>query len=240
MSRSLPVVAIDGPAGAGKSTVTRGVADALSYLVLDTGALYRSVALAAQRAGVAFTNDVAVAAVAADLAARGAIEFRSGNGAAQSVWLCGSDVSLAIRSQEMSDGASRISSIPAVRSALLEIQRKVGEHGGVVVEGRDIGSVVFPDAEAKFFLTASVEVRAKRRLQELLQRGEAANYDDVAREVRERDGRDRNRAIAPLVQAADAILVDSSQLSIEQAVGAIVDHVKAVVRRLKMGTSNLP
>jgi CMP/dCMP kinase len=228
MSRRHLVVAIDGPAGAGKSTVTRRVADALGYLVLDTGALYRSVAFAALAAGVDFGDETAVANVAYDLARRGGIEFRQSGDGGQSVWLDGKDVSALIRSQAMSDGASRVSSIPAVRTALLELQRNVGRLGGVVVEGRDIGSVVFPDADAKFYLTASVEVRAQRRLDELLSRGERTDLAAVVREVRERDERDQQRAIAPLIQAADARLVDSSHLCIDEVVARIVEQVRAI------------
>ncbi len=233
MNRSLPIVAIDGPAGAGKSTVTRRVAEALHYVVLDTGAIYRCVALAAKLAEIAYADEPAVAALAVDLAARGAIAFRAGTAGTQTVWLNENDVSLAIRSQEMGDGASRVSAIPTVRSALLELQRQVGRSGGVVVEGRDIGSIVFPDAEAKFFLTASVEVRAQRRLDELLARGEATNLDAVAHEVRERDERDRSRAIAPLTQAPDARLVDCSNLSIDEVVDCIVGQVHEVVQSMK-------
>lgn len=228
MSRPLPIVAIDGPAGAGKSTVTRNVAAALGYLVLDTGAIYRSVALAARNAEVDWADARAVSEIASELARRSAIEFRAQPGSAQSVWLDGQDVSAAIRTQEIAEGASRVSSIPEVRAALLDLQRAVGRNGGVVVEGRDIGSVVFPDAEAKFYLTASVEVRAQRRLDELLARGERADFESVANEVRERDERDRNRTVAPLIQAPDAHLVDSSNQSID----AVVKHIVAVVRSI--------
>ena len=234
MNRPLPVVAIDGPAGAGKSTVTRRVAAGLGYLVLDTGAIYRTVALAAKRAGVAYENDSKVAAVASDLAARNAIGFRTNPAGGQTVWLDADDVTLAIRTQDMSDGASRVSAIGGVRSALLELQRSVGRDGGVVVEGRDIGSVVFPDAEAKFYLTASVEVRAQRRLEELLARGEVTTFEVVAREVRERDERDRNRAIAPLIQAANARLVDSSHLTIDEVVATIVEQVRSIASEMQM------
>ena len=144
----------------------------------------------------------------------------------------GEDVSTAIRTQEIADGASRVSAIPEVRAALLEMQRRAGRAGGVVLEGRDIGSVVFPDAEAKFFLTASVEVRSLRRKTALEARGEPADLDTIAREVRERDHRDSSRPVAPLVQAIDALLVDSSVLGIDEVVERIVDHVREVERRL--------
>ncbi|HEY5958309.1 MAG TPA: (d)CMP kinase [Polyangiaceae bacterium] len=233
MNRKLPVVAIDGPAGAGKSTVTQRVAASLGYVVLDTGALYRSVALAALRRGIDWSDGPRVAAVASELAARRAIEFRSldaeePKNAQQTVWLDHENVTVVIRSPEVSTGASRVSAVPEVRAALLELQRNVGREGGVVVEGRDIGSVVFPDAEAKFFLTASVEIRARRRLDELLARGERTDFESVARDVRERDDRDRTRAVAPLTQAPDAQLVDSSALSIDEVVQIIVQRVKLV------------
>jgi CMP/dCMP kinase len=234
MSRVLPIVAIDGPAGAGKSTVTHNVAAALDYLVLDTGAIYRSLALAARIAQVDWADAHGVSAIATDLARRSAIEFRALSTSGQSVLLDGVDVSAAIRTQEIAEGASRVSSIPEVRAALLELQRAVGRNGGVVVEGRDIGSVVFPDAEAKFFLTASVEVRAQRRLDELLARGERVDFDSVAKDVRDRDERDRNRAVAPLIQAPDAHLVDSSNLSVDEVVQLIVAKVQSLTGRAQI------
>ncbi|MGC4069275.1 MAG: (d)CMP kinase [Polyangiaceae bacterium] len=228
MSRTEPVVAIDGPAGAGKSTITKRVARKLGYLVLDTGALYRTVALAARRASVDWSDANAVALVAYGLAKRDAIAFRNEGGESQSVWLDGEDISLAIRTQEMSEGASRVSSIPLVRDALLDLQRRVGQDGGVVVEGRDIGSVVFPDAEAKFYLTASDEVRAKRRLDELVARGEQTDSQTVLREVRERDARDRNRRNRAPDQAKDAELVDSSFMGIDEVVDVMVNRVREI------------
>lgn len=232
MTRTLPVVAIDGPAGAGKSTITKRVAQELGYVILDTGALYRTVALVAQRSNVDWADENAVALVAHGLAKRNSIEFRSDGPGQQSVWLNGEDISLAIRTQEMSAGASRVSSIPLVRDALLDLQRRVGLEGGVVVEGRDIGSIVFPDAEAKFYLSASDEVRAQRRLDELLARGEQTDFETVLREVRERDDRDRNRAVAPLIQAPDAELVDSSHLGIDEVVALLVARVRAIAAML--------
>src|SRR5690606_8152463 len=165
------VVAIDGPAGAGKSTVTRRVAAALDYTVVDTGALYRAVALAAQEAGVSWDDGPGVTRVASELAERQALRFGATSKGVTQVFLDGKDVSLAIRSADMSQGASKVSAIPGVRDALLDMQRSLGAQGGVVLEGRDIGTVVFPHAEAKFFLTASVKVRAERRYKEHLARG---------------------------------------------------------------------
>ena len=232
MTRTRPVVAIDGPAGAGKTTVTRKVAAELGYLLVDTGAIYRSVALAAKRQGLDFADADAVGRLAQGLAAREGIRFAPQAGGGQRVLLDDDDVSTAIRTQEIAEGASRVSAIPAVRAALLDMQRRAGLPGGVVLEGRDIGSVVFPDAEAKFFLTASVEVRAVRRKAELEARGEPADLEVIAREVRDRDHRDSTRPVAPLTQAPDAILVDSSALDIDAVVGRIVAHVREVERRL--------
>lgn len=207
--RARPVVAIDGPAGAGKSTVTRLVARALGYAVVDTGALYRTVALACRREGVPYYDENGVGRVARELAQGEGLRMVQEDDLTR-VFLHGEDVSTAIRTQEIGQGASLVSALPGVRDALLDLQRQLGRAGGVVLEGRDIGSVVFPDAEAKFFLTASAEVRAERRRAELVAAGQAADLETVLREVRERDRRDSERPIAPLIQAPDAELVDTS------------------------------
>jgi CMP/dCMP kinase len=232
VSRKLVVVAIDGPAGAGKTTVTRRVAERLGYLLVDTGALYRSVALAAARAGIDWADEAKVGRLAHELAARSAIAFQPLPGGGQRVLLDGDDVTTAIRTQAIAEGASRVSAQPEVRAALLAMQRAAGAGGGVVLEGRDIGTVVFPGAEAKFFLTASTEVRARRRYEELVARGEPADLELVHEEVRERDRRDSTRPVAPLRQADDALLVDSSELDVESVVARIVEHVREVERRL--------
>ncbi len=228
MSERKIIVAIDGPAGAGKSTVTRSVAAALGYFVLDTGALYRCVALAAERALVRFDDEAQAARVASGLAERRAIDFIADGKGGQRVLLDCEDVTLAIRTQAMSDGASRVSALPGVRAALLELQRSIGRNGGAVVEGRDIGSVVFPDAPAKIFLTATAEERARRRHAELLERGAHAEYADILREVRQRDARDTNRAVAPLLRSPDARVIDSSSMSIDEVVSIIVAQVHAI------------
>jgi cytidylate kinase len=225
------VVAIDGPAGAGKSTVTQRVADALGYTVVDTGALYRAVALVARRRSVPWDDAVGVAAVASELAEHERLRFvRPETGRAR-LYLGGEDISDAIRTPEVSQGPSRVSALPAVRRALLEMQRSLGRAGGVVLEGRDIGTVVFPDAEAKFFLTASVDVRARRRFEEHRAQGEQVELETIRQEVTERDARDSNRAVAPLKQAPDARLVDSSELGIDEVVGTIVEHVRSIERQ---------
>ncbi len=218
-------VAIDGPAGAGKSTVARGLADALGYLLLDTGALYRTVALAARRAGLAWDDEERVADLAEKLVAEHAIELdRSATG--MIVRHRGEDVSSSIRAPEMSMGASRVSAIPRVRTALLAMQRNAGKGGGVVLEGRDIGTVVFPDAEVKFFLTASPEVRAQRRFEEHAAKGEHVSLETTLAEVIQRDKADTERKVAPLRRADDAMLMDSSERDVED----IIQEMARVVR----------
>jgi CMP/dCMP kinase len=227
-------VAIDGPAGAGKSTVSRAVARRLGYVLLDTGAIYRCVALAAQRRSVDWGDEAALGALAQELAARDAIAFTTAGDGAEHVWLEGEDVTTSIRTLEMGQGASRVSAQPSVRAALLDLQRRAAHRGGVVLEGRDIGSVVLPDAEAKFFLTASVGTRAERRHRELRARGTEVSPDEVRREVIERDHRDSTRPVAPLTQAPDAIVVDSTSMSIDEVVELMVRHVEGL-RRARSG-----
>jgi cytidylate kinase len=234
VTRVEPRVAIDGPAGAGKSTVSRLVAERLGYLLLDTGALYRSIALAARNAGLSWEDVEGVSKLALETANRGGVRFEAGAGAPR-VLLDGSDVSALIRTQEISQGASKVSAMPGVRAALLELQRSSAARGGVVLEGRDIGTVVLPDAEAKFFLTASVAVRAGRRYRELAAKGENPDAEAVRREVEERDARDSQRAVAPLKQAPDALLVDTSELPVDAVVQRIVDRVNEVRARLAGG-----
>ena len=231
MSRR-PVVAIDGPAGAGKSTVTQRVADELGYLLVDTGALYRAVALAAERAGVSWDAAPELGQLAYQLVEERAVELGNQKASGFAVKLRGEDVSRAIREPSVSQGASKVSAVPAVRDALLDMQRQAGASGGVVLEGRDIGTVVFPSAEAKFFLTASVDVRARRRFDELVSRGGTPELAEVEREVAERDLRDSTRPIAPLKRASDAHVIDSSALSIDQVVARIVTRVREVEAEL--------
>jgi len=211
------VVTIDGPAGAGKSTVAKQLARRLGYRLLDTGAIYRAVALAAYRRGIPWTDAGACAEVARDLDIR--FDFV---GDKNHVFIAGEDVSSAIRTPEISQGASQVSAHPPVRAALLELQRRLGSGGGVVVEGRDTGTVVFPSADAKFFLTATEVERARRRVAEL---GPSADYEKTLLEIRERDQRDASRDVAPMRPADDAVLVDNSTQTIEQ----VVENLAAVV-----------
>lgn len=227
------VVAIDGPAGAGKSTVTRRVAEELGYAVVDTGALYRAVAYGARRAGVDWDDPEAVGKVAEELAAAQHIRFENDGSGKTRLWLGDADITDAIRTPEVSQGASKVSAVPRVRDALLTMQRDLGASGGVVLEGRDIGTVVFPDARAKFFLTASVDVRSKRRYDEHTARGEKVDLAAIRREVVERDERDTQRPVAPLKQAPDAELIDSSDLGIEQVVELIVARVREIEREAR-------
>lgn len=211
------VVTIDGPAGAGKSSVAKSLARRLGYRLLDTGAIYRSVALTAKTRGIAWSDAAACAQIARDLDIR--FDFV---GEKNHVFVGGEDVTDAIRTPDVSQGASQVSAHPEVRAALLELQRRLGAGGGVVVEGRDTGTVVFPAADAKFFLTASEEERARRRVAEL---GSEADYETTLREIRERDQRDASRDVAPMVPAKDAVIVDSSTQTLEQVVESLAGQV---------------
>lgn len=223
MKRERCVVAIDGPSGAGKSTISKGVAAQLGFIYLDTGAMYRCVGLLLLRRGVDPLDEQALGEVLADLA----IEFRTDAGADQRTICNGEDVTRAIREHAVSEAASRASSVPLVREKLVAMQRRMGAAGGVVMEGRDIGTNVFPDAEVKVFLTAGAEVRAERRVKQLLQSGQQADYETILADQLRRDRRDSERAVNPLIQAPDAVLLDSSALTIFQ----VIERIVALVRR---------
>jgi cytidylate kinase len=213
------IVAIDGPAGAGKSTIARRVAAKLGYVYIDTGAMYRALALWALRAGV----DLADMHRLDQLARAAQIQLP----APGQVTLNGEDVSDAIREPAVSDAASKVASVPAVRRALVERQREIAQEYSVVMEGRDIGTVVFPDAHVKVFLDASVDVRAVRRAGDLRGRGLEPDAAELAREIEARDRRDRTRPNSPLMQAPDAVYLDSSALTAEQVEDEILKLVRA-------------
>ncbi len=211
------VVAIDGPAGSGKSTVARLVADRFGFPLLDTGALYRTVALQARRQGVSWDDEERLAALTSLLD----VHFER-RGAENRVLLAGEDVSAAIRTPEVSEGASAVSRHPAVRDALLDIQRSFARRGSVVAEGRDVTTVVFPSATVKVYLDASAEERARRRQQQLVAAGHGVSYQEVLEAARQRDRADSERAVAPLKVAADAVRLDTTTLDVDQVVGRIV------------------
>ena len=213
VSEAVPVIAIDGPSASGKGTVAARVAAALGWHYLDSGALYRLTALAAERAGVAWDDEVAVARIA------GALDVEFGEG---TIRLAGEEVGDAIRREEISLGASRVAALPAVRTALLFRQRAFRRAPGLVADGRDMASVVFPDARCKVFLTASVEVRAERRYKQLIEKGIAANITAILLDLRARDERDSQRSVAPLQQNEDAELLETSALTIAQAVEQVL------------------
>jgi CMP/dCMP kinase len=220
MGRELPVVAIDGPVGSGKTTVARLAAKRLGYVLVDTGALYRCLALAARHRGLSWEDGDKLGKLASSLR----ISFEEGD-AGQKVLLDGDEVTREIREPDISQGASKVSVHKAVREALLNTQRDLGREGGVVMEGRDIGTVVFPDAEVKIFVAASAEIRAERRYNELIAMGEDVCLEETLREVKQRDQRDENRAVAPLKPATDAVILDTGPLSIEQVVNRVIDLV---------------
>ena len=227
MNRKL-VVAIDGPAGAGKSTIAAQLAQKLGYLNLETGAMYRALALKALQNGVALDDSAALA----DLARRSQIELIP-TAENNRVLLDGEDVSARIRQPEVTSAASRVSVHPAVREWMVARQRELGAAGGVIMEGRDIGTVVFPDAEVKVFLDATPNVRTERRVAQHQQKtGLAAAREAIAAELQERDRRDATRAASPLIAAKDAVIIDSSGLSIDEVVARIESLIRQKVHPL--------
>ena len=214
-------IAIDGPAGAGKSTVSKAVARALGYTLVDTGAIYRSVALVASRQGVSWDDEDALGQLVGGLDISFSFDEETNR-----VFLGEEEVTTAIREHEMSAGASKVSRHPKVRAGLLELQRRLAGQGGAVLEGRDIGTVVCPDAEVKVFLDASAEERARRRQSELESRGENADYATILHDIEERDRRDRERDTAPLKAAEDAHVLDSTELSADEVIEAIIGLAK--------------
>lgn len=219
-------IAIDGPAGAGKSTVAKKVSAKLGFIYVDTGALYRAVGLYALRQGLSCLDGNTVPPLLPDICVK--LKFVDGQ---QRVFLNGEDVSEAIRQNEVSMAASNVSAIPQVRAFLFDLQRKIAEENNIVMDGRDIGTVVLPHADAKIFLTATAEERAKRRFLELQEKGQQVDYDKLLQEIKERDHNDSTRAIAPLKQAEDAVLVDSSTLSLEESVACVTETIETILRQ---------
>jgi cytidylate kinase len=215
----IPVIAIDGPSGSGKGTVAELAARELGFHYLDSGAIYRAAALAARKAGVAWEDEAGLARLAENLPLR----FDAGD-----IWLGDERVGDEIRSEACGNDASKIAALPALRRALLARQRAFRQPPGLVADGRDMGSVVFPDAGLKIFLTASQEARAERRTKQLIQKGIDVNMKDILQDLQQRDARDSSRVSAPLQMRKDAVLLDTSDLSIEAAVGKVLQWYRAL------------
>ncbi|SDK96951.1 cytidylate kinase [Sarcina sp. DSM 11001] len=217
-------IAIDGPAGAGKSTIAKRVAKELSYIYVDTGAMYRAMALYLHRLGISAedTEKIAESCSGAEIS----IEYIDGE---QVVLLGGENVNPLLRTREVSEMASKSSAVPQVRTRLVQLQQELGKKQNVVMDGRDIGTVVLPDAQVKIYLTASVDVRARRRWLELKEKGEDPVFEEIAREIEERDNRDMTREVSPLRIADDAVLVDSSAMTIEEVAEYILKIVHSRV-----------
>ena len=214
-------VAIDGPAGAGKSTVARAAAKELGYIYVDTGALYRAVGLNSLRIGVETTDAEKVAETLGSISVE--LKFVDGE---QQVLLNGENVSSEIRTPDASMAASNVSAIPAVRAFLFDLQRDIAKKNNCIMDGRDIGTVVLPDAQVKIFLTASPEIRAKRRYDELIEKGSDVDYDDVLADLIKRDYNDSHREVAPLKPAEDGVTVDTSGLTLEESIDKIIETVR--------------
>lgn len=215
-------VAIDGPAGAGKSTISRKAAAEMGYIYIDTGALYRTVGLNAMRQGADLDSDESIIATLTD-DLKVELKFIDGE---QRMFLNGADVSSDIRTPEASMAASRVSAVPKVREYLFDLQKNMAKNNSCVMDGRDIGTVVLPDADVKIFLTASPEARAERRYKELTEKGMQVKLEDVLADMIKRDYDDSHRAIAPLKQADDAILCDTSELTLEESIDLVINTIK--------------
>lgn len=215
-------IAIDGPAGAGKSTIAKLAAQRLSFIYIDTGAMYRAIGLYVYRKGIPGTDEKAIAEAAEETE----VSIRYVD-AERHVYLNGEDVSEEIREEHIGSMASKVAAVFAVRKHLLALQRQIAEQSDIIMDGRDIGTCILPDADVKIYLTASDEVRAKRRFLELQQKGENVEFDTILADIRERDYRDTHREVAPLKQADDAVFLDTSDMTIEEAVEKIVALAKA-------------
>jgi cytidylate kinase len=216
------VIAIDGPAGSGKSTLGRLLAERLGFIHISTGALYRAIGWKAAQEGIPFTDIPRLL----DLMKRTQLDIRQGKNGSYEVYVDGVEVTSVLYSQEVGNLASAVSAIPEVRENLISLQRKLGSKGNVVLDGRDIGTVIFPDADIKFYLDASPEERAKRRWLELQSKGISVDLDKLTEEIIQRDSQDMSRAVAPLRKAEDAIYIDSTGLSVEEVVEKMLSEVK--------------
>ena len=223
----IPVITIDGPSGSGKGTISLIVAQRLGWNLLDSGALYRLLALAARQAGISLGNEAALAVLAKKLDVQFVAGTQGQSHAQNQVMLEGQDVGALLRSEQCGNDASKIAALPAVREALLDRQRAFRALPGLVADGRDMGSVIFPDADLKIFLTASAETRALRRHKQLKDKGVDVKIPDLVEEIAERDERDSTRSVAPMAPARDAVVLDSSDLSIEQVVARVMDLWRA-------------
>ena len=212
-------IAIDGPAGAGKSTIAKAVARELGYVYIDTGAMYRAVGLFCLDESIALTDEARVSEAVRDID----ITIAYDEEGAQQVFLNGTNVSTRIRTQQVGDAASTVSQYPAVREKMVKLQQSLAEHTSVVMDGRDIASKVLPNADTKIYLTASVEERARRRANELREKGEVCDIAEVEAEIRARDDRDMHRQHSPLIQVPEAVLVDSSTLTIDETIDRILE-----------------
>ena len=215
------IIAIDGPSGAGKSTLAKRLAKELRFVYLDTGAMYRALALKVLRQGIDLADDARLE----ELIAATEIDLQETNGNL-AVLLDGLDVAAEIRTPEVSQMASKVSALRIVRARMLELQREMGRRGSVVAEGRDIGTVVFPEAEVKIFLDASANERARRRYNELQRAGRAVDYEETLREIEERDKRDSERDLAPLRKAEDALMMDSSSATADEVAAKVLSHIR--------------
>jgi len=218
---SVPVITVDGPSGSGKGTISHAVARELGFHFLDSGALYRLLAYAAQQRGIALDDETALAELAGKLDIRFPAE-----GNTDTVLLDGQNVGGDIRTEAAGAGASKVAALPAVRAALLQRQRDFRQAPGLVADGRDMGTVVFPDAEAKFFLTASSQERARRRFNQLKEKGKESPFEEILADIEARDARDSSRSVAPLKPAEDALTIDTTSLDIPTTIERVLDSVK--------------
>ncbi|MCI1964681.1 MAG: (d)CMP kinase [Oscillospiraceae bacterium] len=220
-------IAIDGPAGAGKSTIARKAAKTMGFIYVDTGALYRAIGLYMLQNDIHSSDEKAVCAELSKITVT--LAFQGGE---QKVLLCGKDVTPDIRTEEVSKAASAVSAIPKVRDFLFSMQRDLARTKNVIMDGRDIGTVVLPHAQVKIFLTASQEERARRRYKELVQKGQKAEYADVLKDIEQRDYQDSHREIAPLVPAKDSVRIDTTGITLEESIERILDTIRAELKNL--------